>query len=44
MTDKRNKLEPERLETLMFLKGSWNAADEFVRSSSNLAKQLDRLV
>ena len=35
MTQRRNRLKPERLETLMFLKGSWEAAEKFTRSAVN---------
>lgn len=35
MTQRRNKLKPKWLETLIFLKGSWEAAKKFARSPFN---------
>lgn len=33
MSSKRSRLAPDHLETIIFLKGSWEAADRFVRGS-----------
>ena len=35
MSDKCSWIAPERLETIMFLKGSWEAADGFTLGSSS---------
>ena len=35
MMQRRNRLKPERFETLMFFKGSWEAAEKFTRSAVN---------